>query len=247
MYLDDFSLILTCTIDPKGMSYLVRSKIEDRLNDYKKSFNFWIKQEKIKKIIFIENSGYDISYFADMAKNSSKDIEIISSEVNNTFDRKLGKGFGEHLCYKEIFDKSKIAMKTNYFIVVTGRHIVKNFNKIFNDILESDSEIYLNLKDNLKFADTNIYSGTKDFFVSFVIPETSKTNDTDGLIFEHCVAKAALQAISKGHSYSQIKVFADIEGFIGTNGKKIKNNIFKKFKLYIFGKIKKYIFKSHRN
>ena len=30
-------LILTATIDPKGMTHLVRNKIEDRLNDYKKS------------------------------------------------------------------------------------------------------------------------------------------------------------------------------------------------------------------
>ncbi len=33
----DFSLNLTCTIDPKDMPNLVRSNKETRLNDYKKS------------------------------------------------------------------------------------------------------------------------------------------------------------------------------------------------------------------
>ena len=51
----DFSLILTCTIDPKDMPNLVRSNRETRLNDYKKSFNFWVNNNYIKKLILIEN------------------------------------------------------------------------------------------------------------------------------------------------------------------------------------------------
>ena len=49
----DFCLILTCTINPTGMPNLVRNNPETRLEDYKKSFNFWIKNDYIKKIIFI--------------------------------------------------------------------------------------------------------------------------------------------------------------------------------------------------
>lgn len=248
MHLNNFSLILTATIDPKGMSYTVRTNVEDRLNDYKRSFNFWIKQDKIKKIIFIENSGYDISYFNKLSKNSNKEIEIISSDFNNFFERKLGKGFGEYLNIKEIFEKSKIANDTDYFIVISGgRHIIKNFNKIFDDIKESNSEIYVNLKDNLKFADTQIFSGTKKFFKNYLLPELSHVNDSINNIFEHCAAKATLKAISDGLSYSQIKIYPDIDGFVGSNGRKIKTNIFKKFRLYVLGRLKKYIFKNHRN
>ena len=95
----DFSLILTCTIDPKDMSNLVRSNRETRLNDYKKSFNFWVNNNYIKKLILIENSNSDLTYFNDVAKNiSNKEIEIISSNSNNTYDKKLGKGYGQHLC-----------------------------------------------------------------------------------------------------------------------------------------------------
>ena len=84
----DFSLILTCTIDPKDMPDLVRSNKETRLNDYKKSFNFWINNSYIKKIIFIENSSFDLTYFKNLAKNfKDKEIEIMSSNSNNTFDK----------------------------------------------------------------------------------------------------------------------------------------------------------------
>jgi len=244
----NFSLILTCAIDPKGMPNLIRNNIEDRLNDYKKSFNFWSTNKEIDKIIFIENSGYDLGYFKKKAQElSNKQIELISSTVNNNYDRSLGKGYGEYLCLKEIFDKSKIVNNTNYFIAVTGRHSVKNFSSILSDISSNNSDIYLNLKDNLKFADTNIYGGTKKFFTKYLIPETSKTNDAKNQFFEHCAANATLKAVSDGMTYSQIKVYADIEGFIGTNGKKIRTNIIKKIKLYFFGKLKKYFFNHKRH
>ena len=239
----DFSLILTCTIDPKDMPNLVRSNRETRLNDYKKSFNFWVNNYYIKKLILIENSNSDLTYFNDVAKNiSNKEIEIISSNSNNTYDKKLGKGYGQHLCLKEIFENSKIAKKTEYFIDVTGRHCVKNFNAIINDINKSETDIYINITDNLKFADANIYGGTKKFFVEYLIPETKKTNDSINKIFENCVANATLKAISEGMTLSKTPVYADIDGYIGTSGKKYSQNIFKKIKLYFFRKLKTYFF-----
>ena len=85
----DFSLILTATINPGGMPDLVRKDVEVRLNDYKKSFEFWIKKPSIKKMIFIENSNYDLTFFHDLAKkyqNKDKEIEILSNDLNSKFD-----------------------------------------------------------------------------------------------------------------------------------------------------------------
>ena len=48
----DFALILVCTIDPKDMPHLVRKDVQTRLDDYKKSFKFWIKMMVFKIIIF---------------------------------------------------------------------------------------------------------------------------------------------------------------------------------------------------
>ena len=52
-------LLITATIDPKGIKYLVRNDINERLNDYKKTFLNILQNYKINKIIFIENSGYN--------------------------------------------------------------------------------------------------------------------------------------------------------------------------------------------
>ena len=64
----------------------------DRLDDYKKAFIKWCKNDLVDKIIFIENSGYDLNFFNEESKNfPSKKIEIISSNLNNTFKKSLVK------------------------------------------------------------------------------------------------------------------------------------------------------------
>ena len=83
----NFCLILTATIDPKGMTFLARNSIQDRLNDYKNAFENWCKHDSINKIIFIENSGYDLTFFNDLSKKfKDKEIEIISSDPITTVE-----------------------------------------------------------------------------------------------------------------------------------------------------------------
>jgi len=239
----DFSIILTCTVNPIQMPNLVRNNPEIRFQDYKKSFNFWVNNAFVNKIILLENSNFDLSYFNEVAEDiKNKKIEIISSNSNNEYDKSLGKGYGQYLCLKEIFDQSQIAKTTKYFIDVTGRHCVKNFKAIIEDIIKNESDIYVNITDNLKFADANIYGGTKDFFINYLLPETKKTNDSQNKIFENCVASATLKAISDGMNLSKTPIYADIDGFIGTNGKKYKQSIIKKIKLFFFRKLKIYFF-----
>ena len=240
------ALILTSTIDPKGIKFLERTNIQNRYDDYKKAFIFWINNKLINNIIFIENSGYDLTFFKKKALESKKNIEVITCKINNDFDRSYGKGYGEYLSLKKIFETSKIAENNDYFIKVTGRHIIKNFNQIYKDIFQDDNEIYLNLKNNLKLADSTIFGGSKLFFTKYLIHETSKTNDSKNIFFEHATASATLKAITNGLQFSQIKVYADIDGYIGTNNKKIENNIFKKIKLFFYGKLKKFFFKNSR-
>ena len=239
----DFALILTCTIDPGNMPNLVRKNIETRLNDYKKSLNFWINNKDVNKIIFIENSGSDLSYFRNLVKSeNNKEIEILSTNSNNSYDKNLGKGYGQYLCLKEVFESSKIAQKTNYFINVTGRYCIINFNLILKDIISNNTNIYINLSDNLKYTNTTFFGGSKKFFTDYVLPETKKNNDSLNNIFENCVANATLKAISDGMSLSKTPLYADIQGFIGTNGKQFKLNVFKKIKLFFFRKLKIYFF-----
>ena len=61
-------IIITATIDPKGMVFTKRNSPEDRLNDYKKVFKEFCNQQEVSNIIFIENSGYSLDYFQNEKK-----------------------------------------------------------------------------------------------------------------------------------------------------------------------------------
>ncbi len=63
-------IIITATIDPKGMVFTKRNSPEDRLNDYKKVFKEFCNQQEVSNIIFIENSGYKLDYFQNEKKNT---------------------------------------------------------------------------------------------------------------------------------------------------------------------------------
>lgn len=242
----NFVLILPATIDPRGMPDLVRDDVQTRLNDYLKAFDFWIKQKEVENIIFIENSGYDLAQFHIIKNKSFKNIELISTDKNNFFNRKLGKGYGKYLCLEHIFKNSELIKNNNFIITVTGRYIIKNFKKIYFDIFSQDCEIYINLRDNLKFADTSIFAGSKFFFKNYLIKYIKNTNDSEKQIFENRAAQAVLEAINNGLNFKQPTVYAHISGFIGTNGKKYKYNFFKKIRLFFYGKLKKYFFQNKR-
>ena len=71
--------------------------------------------------------------------------------------KKLGKGYGESLCLQEIFDKSALANKTNFFIAATGRHYIKNINAVINEIKNKKKDIHLCLKDNLLYSEITMF------------------------------------------------------------------------------------------
>jgi len=239
-------IIITATIDPKGMVFTKRNSPEDRLNDYKKVFKEFCNQQEVSNLIFIENSGYSLDYFQNEKKKySNKKIEIMSSKVNNEFSRELGKGFGEHLSLKEVFEKSNSLKDCDYFIKCTGRYHLLNFSNIYKSIKKETLTINGYLRDNLKYFDTSVFCGSKDFFVNYVIPETMNVNDSNNIFIENCAAKALFKAMADGYSFNQIKDLPIIDGYIGTNNKKFRYNMIRRIKIKILGKLKNYLI-SHK-
>ena len=64
----NLSIILTACIKPINIPFLKRTSEIDRLDDYKKAFIKWCKNDLVDKIIFIENSGYDLNFFNEESK-----------------------------------------------------------------------------------------------------------------------------------------------------------------------------------
>ena len=185
----------------------------------KKSFNFWANHFcylNINKIIFIENSNYDIDYFKNFAKNKNKQIEFFSNDLNNSFNKNLGKLFGQYLCFlRKFFEKSSLVKETNYFFNVTGRHIITNFDEVYNDMFLKKNDIYINLSDNLKFCNTTSFGASKKFITDYFLPYPSrlkKTSDLDDLILERNMSRAVLKAVADGLILSNVPVYSHLKG-----------------------------------
>ena len=236
-------LIITACIQPRDIPFLKRNSELDRLNDYKIAFRKWCKNKFVNNLIFVENSGYDLSYFQEeLKKFPEKRIEILSSNLNETFNKSLGKGYGEHLCFTDVIKRSKLFRENEYFFKISGRYYVKNFFTIYEELNKKKSDVFVFLKDNLKFADSHLFGGSNKFFSNYVVPSSSQINDSKNFFMEHCLAKSVLKAINDDLKFNIIETYPNISGIIGTNNKKIKINLYKKIKLYFFYKLKNYFF-----
>ena len=244
----NFCLILGCTINPNNIRNLVRRDIDLRLEDYKVSLKKWFNNSYVKKIVVIENSGHNLSELINISKKfeGSKKIEFLSNDLNNNFAPELGKGFGESIILKEAAKNSLLLKESESFVHVSGRYYIKNFNNFISEFSGSQTDIFLNISDNLKYAAANIYAGKKNFLLNYVIPEAEKVNDSNNYFFENCIASATLKAILDNYKFQIPKTYPIIDGIIGTNNKKYKYNIFKKIKLKYFGKLKNYFFTTKK-
>lgn len=233
----DFCVLLTCTIDVRGIAFMQRSNIEERLNDYTHAFRHWLNNDNVKNIVFIENSGHDLRSFQEMAHNfPEKKVELISFDGQD-FDRNLGKGYGEMLALKKALHESEILRVTKRFIKVNGRYHVPQIRQVAN-VWQDAPDVISDFSKNLTWSDSRIFGGTREFLDLFLLPELIKVDDSAGTYFEHALARATHIAIAKGLRWALCPP-VPIIGVSGTENKPYKRSKSKeilKFELY---KIKK--------
>jgi hypothetical protein len=134
----DFALVLTATIDVKGMPKAYPTVAEQRQEDYYNSVTYYVQnQPQIQKIIFIENSGWPLDRVKEAVSDNPhhKQIEFISLNCND-FPRKLGKGYGESLLIEKGLEKSSLINTVTHFAKITGRIYLKNMTQVLESIAE---------------------------------------------------------------------------------------------------------------
>lgn len=234
---DNFCVILTCTIDVKGVAFMERSNIDDRFNDYYSALEMWLRATEADSIVFVENSGYDLSLFKELAaKYAHKSVEFISFDGQD-FDRALGKGYGEMLALKRVFDSSKLLSEKGWFVKVNGRYFIPRFEEVAK-VLATKPDIMCDLSKNLTWADSRVFGGVNKFFESHLFHELLKVNDTKGLYFEHALVAATLRGIADGLSW-KLAPFVAIVGVSGTANEVYKRSRFKEFVKWMMYVVKK--------
>jgi hypothetical protein len=171
-----YSLLITACIQPNfaNMNPNFRSDSNLRLNDYITAFRYWLwyKEDKITHILFVENSGYDLSELKQIATSENvydRTIEFIQFEAT-AIPKGLHYGYSELEILDKAFDLSKTISDTDSVIKVTGRLYFPGLGKLLRRISISN-QITIDFKDykffhiKKQYALTTLIVINNDFFL----------------------------------------------------------------------------------
>lgn len=221
-----YVLFLTACINPGQMPNTTLTDSVVRRNQYERALQ-WYLDNTIFKVVFVENSGIDISdkfqlYILE------KRLEIITFNGNSIFDRTRGKGYGEALIIKYALNVSKILTKDSITIKISGRIIVKNINSLVRNS-QNKNNLYMNtlIVENKCFASSKVVICPTVFWSGYFLPRIENINEKNKFYFEHCLYEAGKQWCNENKG-KQKEFFLPIffEGISGTSGKQLHNSKF---------------------
>jgi hypothetical protein len=219
-------LVLHATVDVRGVVFVKRVDPRERFEDYRQALGQWVKRDDFDKLIFVENSGYDISELREIVDQSplSKDsVEFLSFDGQD-FSRELGKGYGETLNFQHVLDNSKILSEDDRLVRSNGRYYVENMH-VFFEALQPPTEMLTELRQFLSYADVTILGGTVEFFRRYICPYGREVNDSKGYYMEHAYARAVHRALADGLVWRPFPEPPSVVGYSGTENVLKKDNV----------------------
>lgn len=148
-------LFLTSTVSPSNINF-VGSKEQRRL-EYIHAVNFYLEETNFL-ILIVDNSGYDFS----QDFNNNKRIECLAYKADD--HSAFGKGYGELSLIKYGFEHSHFLLNADQIIKVTGRHIIKNINRLMVSCTDKNA-VYVDVDLKLSFAMTYFLYHQKNFII----------------------------------------------------------------------------------
>lgn len=190
------------------------------------------------RIIFAENSGWDLQYIKRNLPASALDkIEFISLDPSQ-FNVNMGKSFNEVQLIHHAIHESMFLKETPAFLKVTGRYPIFNIRYFIDEsssiLLNNSKDLYVDLKShslfeklNLpwasKMADVRIFGCSNTLFEDYLFPDVNLLNDEDGYYFEGLMYNFAISQRSNPQVVLRFKKEPHFGGF---EGSKINSFVF---------------------
>lgn len=221
-------VILTAAIAVKDVSFTLRTDTATRLNDYKQAFLKWVNNPSVQSLVLVENSGFDLTVFQEIADNiPDKKIELLSFACP-AFDGRLGKGYGESFCLEYASQHSKLLNMSQYYLKVTGRYYLRNAHFFLDFIVQNpDVDVVCDLTKNLTWADSRVFGGKAKFLEQYLCPLRASIDDSAHIYIEHVLARAIHMQIGNGGKWELPPELPDIEGISATINASYHVNSFK--------------------
>ena len=213
-------LLMTACINPQGMSKTALQDWRKRLSQYKLAIDWYLHNTDIK-IVFIENTNFDISaeyaYFIKQRR-----LEILTFNGNN-YNKKLGKGFGEALIIEYGFKNSYLLNEAQDIVKITGRLIIKNTNQLMK--YSKKGILYCNLVKASSRTNTSysiFFRAPKSFYTEYFLKNINLINDEELYYFEHYLNDCCKQWRKDGKLWNEFWLPILICGQSGTSGTEYK-------------------------
>lgn len=201
------TLLLTATVQPADVVFCDRNNVQQRLHDYLHTFRFWLGEPLIRRIVLVENSGFDLEPFRAMLGRvgpADKRVEFLSF-VQEPFDRNLGKSHGEALIIRHALTHSVLLADATLVFKGTGRYVPTNFFKVWPLVRAAlPTFVMANFYDGPDSCDSRFFACHRDFLTGYLLPHAGAINDAQGVYFEHVLARAVVAAQADGRIWLPI-------------------------------------------
>jgi hypothetical protein len=219
-------IVLTATINNRGVVDMARSDARIRMLDYKSALEKWLSNKSVRSIVVCENSASDLTELREVVNRCNHhgtEVEFLSFGGQH-FPPELGKGYGEMLTLAYVANHSQLVKKAGRFLKVNGRYYIRNIARILasREIVEAD--ILCNFNCNLSYSDSRVFVSSLAFFFNYLLPLHNDLDDSRGVFLEHLLARAAHRALGDCLRWSLLPVAPEIVGISGTFGTKYPSN-----------------------
>ena len=233
-------LLLTACVNPDGMHFTALQDPKVRYKQYIDAVRFYLEKTSLK-VVFIDNSGCDISFeFEEYIRKERLEVLYFNG---NSFDKKLGKGYGEMLIIEHALKYSCFISKSQYILKITGRLKLLNLDLVLKQItLIEDLDILLNLINMLSYADSRCFAASNSFFQALVSSK-EQVNDSINFTFEHALLATVHRRMEEGYKFYLNKDFFRFSGMSGTSGNTFNSNVLRYFWKNLRSNLRYYLLK----
>ncbi|TAE27305.1 MAG: hypothetical protein EAZ91_16185 [Cytophagales bacterium] len=221
---NDIVIFLTGTVSPENVPNLKRTNPSLREADYCNAIQKWIKLGY--PVVFVENSNYN-SVSLDKLFSENPNSEYIKFKSTQSH---LGKSHGEAEIIMHAIVTSHLIKSSRVIAKASGRQYITNAAMIIEEFTLQKPYVMAWLKQFLQFADSRFFVAHKDFFMVYFAKKLDIISESEGIYFEHALARAVHQSISDGKVWLPPNRYPVCEGISGTNDVKYQNTIFSRFK-----------------
>jgi hypothetical protein len=175
---NEYLLVMTACIDPSAGHYRVdRADPAIRLLDYQHALRFWLSypDERVRRILFIENSGYSLDSLKMIAASENKwekETEFISLDCN-WYPENSHYGYAEMRMLDLGLQQSRLRRETTHMIKATGRLTFPSLSRLLDRIPDgfdfvADARAWLTpwKKHRVPFVGTQLILFSHDFYAS---------------------------------------------------------------------------------